>query len=92
MRTLPATFWLRGPLALLALASVVMVLRAPDERTPWWGLTGNLLDVNVYRWGGRAARANSPIWPAICCRRCRAISPVRRFPSMVVSAARRLAS
>ena len=65
MRTLPTTFWLRGPLALLALASVIMVLRAPDERTPWWGISGNLLDINVYRWGGHAVLNGIPLYEGL---------------------------
>ena len=65
MRSLPTTLWLRGPLALLALASVVMVLRAPDERTPWWGITGNFLDVNVYRWGGHAVLSSIPLYEGL---------------------------
>ena len=62
VRTLPTTYWLRGPLALLAAASVVAVLRAPDERTPWWGITQNLLDVHVYRWGAEAVRNGAPLY------------------------------
>lgn len=65
MRSLPTTPLLRIPLALLALASVVMVLRAPDERTPWWGLTGNFLDVNVYRWGGHAVLTSAPLYEGL---------------------------
>ena len=65
MRTLPTTYWLRAPLALLALASVVMVLRVPDERTPWWGITGNFLDVNVYRWGGSAVLNSIPLYDGL---------------------------
>lgn len=65
MRTLPTTALLRVPLALLALASVVMVLRAPDERTPWWGITGNFLDVNVYRWGGHAVLNSIPLYEGL---------------------------
>lgn len=65
MRSLPATPLLRIPLALLAFASVVMVLRVPDERTPWWGLTGNFLDVNVYRWGGHAVLAQLPLYEGL---------------------------
>ncbi|UVE94236.1 glycosyltransferase 87 family protein [Dietzia sp. B32] len=65
MRTLPTTYWLRGPLTLLALASVVMVLRAPDERTPWWGISGNFLDVNVYRWGGHAVLNSIPLYDGL---------------------------
>ena len=65
MRTLPTTAWLRGTLAFLALASVVMVLRFPDERTLWWGLTGNFLDVNVYRWGGHAILNSIPLYEGL---------------------------
>lgn len=65
MRTLPTTAFLRVPLALLALASVVMVLRAPDERTPWWGISGNFLDVNVYRWGGHAVLNSIPLYEGL---------------------------
>lgn len=65
VRTLPATALLRVPLSLLALASVVMVLRAPDERTPWWGITGNFLDVNVYRWGGHAVLWDLPLYEGL---------------------------
>ena len=65
MRTLPSTPLLRVPLSLLAFASVVMVLRAPDERTPWWGITGNFLDVNVYRWGGRAVLDALPLYEGL---------------------------
>lgn len=65
MRTFPRTLWLRGPLTLLALASVIMVLRAPDERTPWWGISGNLLDVNVYRWGGHAILNSIPLYEGL---------------------------
>lgn len=65
MRTLPTSPLLRVPLSLLALASVVMVLRAPDERTPWWGFTGNLLDVNVYRWGGHAVLSGIPLYEGL---------------------------
>lgn len=65
MRTLPTTAWLRGTLVFLALASVVMVLRFPDERTPWWGLTGNFLDVNVYRWGGHAILNSIPLYEGL---------------------------
>lgn len=42
-----------------------MVLRAPDERTPWWGITGNFLDVNVYRWGGHAVLQNVPLYEGL---------------------------
>lgn len=42
-----------------------MVLRAPDERTPWWGLTGNFLDVNVYRWGGSAVLQHIPLYEGL---------------------------
>lgn len=62
---MPATALLRVPLSLLALASVVMVLRFPDERTPWWGLTGNFLDVNVYRWGGQAILDSVPLYEGL---------------------------
>lgn len=65
MRTLPSTPLLRVPFSLLALASVVMVLRAPDERTPWWGITGNFLDVNVYRWGGHAVLNSIPLYDGL---------------------------
>lgn len=65
MRTLPTTLWLRGPLAVLALASVVMVLRAPDERTPWWGITQSFLDVHVYRWGAEAVRSGTPLYEGL---------------------------
>ena len=65
MRSLPTTLWFRGPLALLALASVVAVLRAPDERTPWWGLFQNLLDVHVYRWGAEAVLSGSPLYEGL---------------------------
>ena len=65
MRTLPTTLWLRVPLALAALGSVLMVLRFPDERTPWWGISGNLLDVNVYRWGGRAVLDSVPLYEGL---------------------------
>ena len=65
MRTLPTTLLLRVPLALLALASVVMVLRAPDERTHWWGITGNFLDINVYRWGGHAVLNSIPLYSGL---------------------------
>ena len=65
MRVLPTTYWLRGPLALLALGSVVMVLRAPDERTPWWGITQSFLDVHVYRWGAEAARSGTPLYEGL---------------------------
>lgn len=65
MRTLPSTLLLRVPLSILAFASVVMVLRAPDERTPWWGLTGNFLDVNVYRWGGHAVLQHIPLYEGL---------------------------
>ena len=65
MRSLPTTYWLRGPLALLALASVVMVLRAPDERTPWWGITQSFLDVHVYRWGAEAVRSGTPLYEGL---------------------------
>ena len=64
MRTLPTTPLLRGPLALLALASLVMLLRVPDERTHWWGITGNLIDINVYRWGGHAVLTGIPLYEA----------------------------
>ena len=59
---MPATALLRVPLSLLALASVFMVLRFPDERTPWWGISGNLLDINVYRWGGHAILNQIPLY------------------------------
>lgn len=65
MRTLPSTLLLRVPLSILAFASVIMVLRAPDERTPWWGLTGNFLDVNVYRWGGHAVLQHIPLYEGL---------------------------
>ncbi len=65
VRTLPSTPLLRVCLSLPALLSVVMVLRAPDERTPWWGITGNLLDVNVYRWGGRAVLERLPLYEGL---------------------------
>lgn len=65
MRTFPGTLWLRGPLALLALASVFMVLRFPDDRTPYWGLSGNLIDVNVYRWGGHAVLNSIPLYEGL---------------------------
>ena len=65
MRSLPTTVWLRGPLAILALSSVFMVLRFPDERTPWWGIYGNLLDVNVYRWGGQAVLGAIPLYEGL---------------------------
>lgn len=65
MRTLPSTPFLRVPLSILAFASVIMVLRSPDERTPWWGLTGNFLDVNVYRWGGHAVLQHIPLYEGL---------------------------
>ncbi|KAA0918161.1 glycosyltransferase 87 family protein [Dietzia sp. ANT_WB102] len=65
MRSLPSTYWLRGPLALLALASVVVVLRAPDERTPWWGISQSMLDVHVYRWGAEAVRNSEPLYEGL---------------------------
>lgn len=65
VRTLPSTPLLRVCLSMPALLSVVMVLRAPDERTPWWGITGNFLDVNVYRWGGRAVLDSLPLYEGL---------------------------
>ena len=62
---MPATALLRVPLSLLALASVFMVLRFPDERTPWWGISGNLLDINVYRWGGHAILNQIPLYEGL---------------------------
>jgi alpha-1,2-mannosyltransferase len=42
-----------------------MVLCAPDARTPWWGITGNFLDVNVYRWGGHAVLSSIPLYEGL---------------------------
>lgn len=64
-RRLPHTWWFRGPLALAAVASVIFVLRVPDERTPWWGISGSLLDVSVYRWGAEAVAAGIPLYEGL---------------------------
>ncbi|WP_333617918.1 glycosyltransferase 87 family protein [Dietzia sp.] len=62
---MPSTLFLRIPLALAALASVVMVLRFPDERLPWWGITQNYIDVNVYRWGAHAVLHGQPLYDGL---------------------------
>ena len=56
----PAVFL--GALSVAATVAVALLFLWPRETTEYWGLLGNLIDVNVYRWGGEHIRAGRELY------------------------------
>ena len=54
--------WLLGVLGVAAAIALVLLFSWPLDSTPYWGLSGNRLDLNVYRWGGEYVRVGRELY------------------------------